>query len=192
MTLAGSSPGGSNPYRPNLLVRATGAPTAASRLATAGGFLIASFGFVWLGIYVVVSPGHPAERTPGFVVQFIGEAVIEIACGIAIVYLGWRMGKHTESHRKAGLLIIGAGILSLLVPPAGLLIGPLVAVVGGILGIVWRPGTVTMPELPSTIPPLPPSSAAPLSPAGTSRCPNCGWANPLGLAACARCGAWLG
>lgn len=124
--------------------RTVGSPVAASGLVAAGGGMITIFGVVWFGIGVALAGSHPALLSA----QFVAQSLIEIALGVAVAFLGYRIRRRPENHQAHGIFAILLAAMSLAFPPVGgFLLGFILSVIGGILAIVWKPEVIVVPEM---------------------------------------------
>jgi hypothetical protein len=131
----------------------SGQPRAASAVSVFAGAWIAFFGIVWLGIIIYLYPGNPSLASPFAVLS----GVIETGLGMGVVLLGRDLTSHPTRHRITGGLVMLLGALSLGFGfVGGLLLGFIMALIGGVLAIGWKPTVVILPT-------MEPPTAAPLS-----------------------------
>ncbi len=91
-----------------------------------------------------------------------------VLCGIVIMYGGSMMNSHPEQHSTWGSIVLIFAILSW-GSLGGFGVGFLLALIGGILGIVWSPP----------------------APAGSRYCPSCGRPVDANARFCPSCGRQL-
>lgn len=176
-------------------------PTAAFVLSLIGGIFI----LLW-GLFIV-SIGVAAQSA--FIV-YSGDVItlgaVEAILGLLIMVFGVLLYMTPEHHVVYGVLVLLLAVVSL-IGLGGLVIGFILALIGGILGITHKPepdvvvvspypayypqGSPYAPPSPGyTQPMFPsgyPSGAAP-SPPAERYCPACGAPNSRSAAFCARCG----
>ncbi len=144
-------------------------PTAAFILSLIGGILILLWGLVLFAIGVAIS-----SFVFGGGVLVIGG--VEIVCGLIIMIAGILLYVNPEQHTMFGVLVVVLSIVSL-IGLGGLLLGFILALIGGILGITHKP----TPPAPTVVYVQP-----------QRVCPKCGRAAGPGVQFCAFCGNPLG
>lgn len=147
-------------------------PTAAFILSLLGGIFILLGGIVLLVIGAVAT----------FFLLGIGGIIglFGIICGILIIIGAVMMNSRPESHVTWGIVIIIFSILSWFGALAGFYIGFILALIGGILAIIWKPSAAQ----PITAQPAP---AAPIG----RICPFCGNVIEKNIKFCPHCGKEL-
>lgn len=151
-------------------------------LASAGAALVASFGYGGLAAIILA----------------LGVALLLV--GIVVLYGSLQLRSHPESAHTWGVLILVLAVVSL-VGGGGFFIGFILALVGGILALTWKPpapapmggyGQPMSPGAPAWGPPAPPPPMSPTPPvAGQKYCSFCGAPNIANAQFCAKCGARL-
>jgi len=156
-------------------------PSAAFGLALAGGIVIVIAGLLVSLVGAVLT----------FFIAGIGGVfgLVGVLWGILIIVFAVLLRAMPSRHVGLGVAIILFSVFSWVGSFGGFLIGFLLAFVGGILAIVWRPEgipvnvTVTGPS---------PTAATPVpSPTPTKYCPNCGSPVDAGERFCKKCGKVL-
>jgi hypothetical protein len=106
-------------------------PTTAFGLALAGGIIIVLVGLVVMVLGAALT----------FFIGGIGGifGLIGTLCGIVIVALAFALRSAPEQHEGLGAAIVVFSLLSWIGSFGGFAIGFLLALVGGILAILWRP-----------------------------------------------------
>ena len=115
--------------------------------------------------------------------------------GLIILYFAMKLKSNPRSAKAYGILILVFALISF-IGGGGFYIGAILALVGGILAIVWNPpaqaapgyGQPMMPAAPGWGAP-PPAAAPPPGAAGGKFCASCGSPNAAGAQFCAKCGA---
>jgi apolipoprotein N-acyltransferase len=143
-------------------------PTAAFILSLIGGIFILLWGLVLFAI------GAAIAFIFGGGILIIGG--VEILSGLIVMIAGILLYVHPEQHTMYGVLVLVFSIVSL-VGLGGLLLGFILALIGGILGITHKP----TPPAPTVVYVQP-----------QRICPKCGRAVAPGVMFCAFCGNPLG
>jgi hypothetical protein len=137
------------------------------------------------GVFILL--GGLAEIAVGSVVSsltfgFAGGSLIAfgalgVVLGILILVFGILVNSHPENHVLYGVLIVVFSIVSLTSFAGGFVIGFILALIGGILALVWKPTPAPVYYAPS--PPVQrvcPKCGRVVDPS-VRFCPHCG--NPL-------------
>ena len=168
-------------------------PRTAYLLSLIGGILILVFSVIYaLAILVVAS----INATVGFglgVGHRIALAVVAILFGLIVLYFALKLKSSPQNAKTYGILILVFSVISF-IGGGGFYIGASLALVGGILAIVWRPSVVQTYGQPMAAPgwgaqPPPPPSMPPVAGGGAQFCQFCGTAVPAGAKFCPKCGA---
>lgn len=168
-------------------------PRTAYLLSLIGGILILVFSVIYaLAILVVAS----INATVGFglgVGHAIALAVVAILFGLIVLYFALKLKSSPQNAKTYGILILVFSVISF-IGGGGFYIGASLALVGGILAIVWRPSVVQTYGQPMAAPgwgaqPPPPPSMPPVAGGGAQFCQFCGTAVPAGAKFCPKCGA---
>jgi len=177
-------------------------PRAGYWLSVVGGVLIAIVALAEL-VALIALPSAIANILPGHTGFVIVLAVIGVVVGLAIIFLGLHLKVSPGSARVTGILIVVLSLVSYF-GFGGLFLGLVLAFIGGIAAMGWRP-----PNLPQTMYGLPGYNApirqepgglpwqTPETPQSTAApaprvCAACGAANPPTALYCGRCTARLG
>ncbi len=169
-------------------------PVGAFILTLIGGIIILLAGIVTATFYAIFGAAV-GSLLPGLGALLIGLAVVSLLFGLIIIFGAIQMRAKPQSAKMWGILVIVLAFLSF-VGGGGYVIGFLLALIGGILALVWRPpamaqpawgqpGAPAMPGAPGWN--APPPAAAPA--AGSRVCASCGSSNAAGAQFCAKCGA---
>ena len=127
-------------------------PTAAFVLSLIGGI------FIFLVGLLITAVGGIAGSIPGVpsgganMLTLLG--VIGIVNGLLVMVFGILIYIKPQQHVVWGVLVIVFSIVSLFDTLGGFIIGLILALIGGILGAVWKP---TAPMQPGMMQPMPPS-----------------------------------
>ncbi len=164
-------------------------PTAAFVLTLIGGIFILLNGIVLAALSAVLG-GFALGFFPGLGALLIALGVVALLFGLIVIYGAVKMHSGVPgSVRTWGIIVILMSLISL-VMGGGFYIGTILALVGGILALVWHPPTVAQPAWGQPTAPMggaPAGGAAP----GQKFCGSCGSANMAGATTCAKCGAPL-
>jgi len=112
-------------------------PSTAFVLSLIGGIFILLAGLVNAALYAFIG-GAVLSVFPGLGALFIGLAVLALIFGLLIIVGAIQMRSKPESAHTWGILIIIFSVLSF-VGGGGFFIGFLLALIGGILALTWRP-----------------------------------------------------
>jgi hypothetical protein len=143
-------------------------PTAAFILSLIGGIFILLWGLVLFAVGVAIS--NSTLGVFGGDVLIVGG--VEIVCGLIVMIAGILLYVNPEQHSMFGVLVLVFSIVSL-VGLGGLLLGFILALIGGILGITHKPN----PPAPTVVYVQP-----------QRFCSKCGRAAGPGVQFCAFCG----
>ncbi|MGQ0798129.1 MAG: DUF6114 domain-containing protein [Methanobacteriota archaeon] len=132
-------------------------PTAAAVLSIVGGVFILLFGIAVLALASIVGGifgglGAPVDPTA----ILVALALPSIVIGIVVIALGALMLMKPTTARILGVVVLVLSIVSFFFG-GGFLLGGILALIGGILGIVFKP---TMMQ-PMMAPPMAPPSMPP-------------------------------
>jgi hypothetical protein len=174
-------------------------PRTAYLLTLIGGILILIGGIIEAALLAAIGSVLAGFGYGGLAALAIAFAVIALIFGIIILVLAMRLKSNPQSAKMTGVLIIVFALISY-VGGGGFYIGLILALVGGILALIWNPGPAMMPQPGWGQPGQPgqwgqPGQAqwgqpsAPPAPAGGKVCPSCGTQNAAGSQFCAKCGA---
>lgn len=98
-------------------------------IASFGGAWILITGLVWAYLTFTI----PVHASSTIKAEIWGEALAGVVAGaVALSSVYWST-RSPDRTRMAGIICVGCAIVSLSVPPSGLLIGPALSLVGGIL-----------------------------------------------------------
>ena len=156
-------------------------PGAAFGLSLAGGIII-----ILVGLAVAVVGAILTFFVAGMGGIF---GLVGVFWGILIVIFANLLRTRPEQHAVWGILIIVFSLFSWVGSFGGAVLGFLLALVGGILAIIWRPSVSTQA---TTVMQPPPSTTTPGATVGTAGgsdfCPNCGAAVEPESKFCRACG----
>lgn len=142
-------------------------PTAGMVLSIIGGLLILLVGAVILWIASLLGSliegllpltGETLNMDPLLWFRILG-GVFGVAFGLIIIVGGVMMAARPQSSTIWGVIVLILSILSVL-STGGFFLGMILGIVGGILGIVWKP-PMAAPMAPSPAPPQTPAPSAP-------------------------------
>ncbi len=152
-------------------------PNAAYILSLIGGIIILLVGLL------VAAVGAAFTFMIGGLGGLFG--LLGIVWGIIIIYGAMQLRSNPSQHVTWGIIIIVFSFISWIGAFGGFFFGFILALVGGILALIWSPPrTATSPYVPQT-------SVSPVAPA-TRYCPNCGRSIPLDVKFCPYCGKEVG
>ncbi|MBN1683671.1 hypothetical protein JW865_08990 [Candidatus Bathyarchaeota archaeon] len=106
-------------------------PVAAFILSLLGGVII-----TFSSLFVIVI-GSAITFFIGGVGGYIG--LLGLLCGSVIIFYSLKLRTDPKTHTISGSIIIIASFISWIVAVGGFGIGFLLALFGGILGLIWRP-----------------------------------------------------
>ena len=168
-------------------------PRTAYLLSLIGGILILILSVI-IAIAALVLAGIAASYGYGLGAGLaVALAVIALLFGMIVLYFAMKLKSNPAGARTYGILILVFALISFL-GGGGFYIGAILAIVGGILAIVWKgPAPMTygqpMPGAPMWGQPPPAAGAPPPAAAGGRFCSYCGAAVAPGSQFCAKCGA---
>lgn len=182
-------------------------PRTAYLLSLIGGILILFFSLIYAAILAVFASLFAAIGFGLGAGIAIALAVIALLFGVIILYFALRLKSNPQQARTYGVLILVLSLISF-VGGGGFYIGAILALVGGILAIVWTPPAPApgygqpygqpMPGQPMAASPpgwgQPPATTAPPPPGAAAQkfCSHCGSPNAATAQFCAKCGAPMG
>jgi hypothetical protein len=169
----------------------TNYPRSAHVLTLIGGILILIGGIVGLisAAYLSSAAINLGLGTLGVAVVY-AEGAIGVIIGIILLLGASRLKSQPQSSHSWGIIIIILALVSW-IGGAGLVIGLILALIGGIMAYVWKPppaeygapvGTAMGASMPGAAPTLPPVG-------GAKACAYCGAEIPAGAQFCPKCGA---
>jgi len=164
-------------------------PSAAFILSLIGGIFILLGGIYEAVVFAILGSAF-AGLFPGLGALFIALAVIALLFGLIVIFGAIQMRTHPQNARTWGIIVLLFGLFSV-VGGGGFYLGLILALVGGILAIVWHPPAPAMgqPGQPTWGQPTPMAQAPQTAPAGQKFCSSCGSPNAAGTQFCAKCGA---
>ncbi len=176
-------------------------PRGAHLLSLIGGILILIDAIVVLIAFAVLGTALASFGLGAFGAIIIALAGIGVVFALLIIFGALRIKSQPTSAHTWGIVIILLALISFL-GGGGFYIGSILALIGGILAVVWKP-TAPTPGQPygqpygqpgmgapgPGMPPPPPPSMTPMAGAGGVTCAYCGTAIPAGSKFCPKCGA---
>ncbi|MGD0250323.1 MAG: zinc ribbon domain-containing protein [Thermoplasmata archaeon] len=169
-------------------------PRTAYLLSLIGGIMILLFSIIYA---IILAALASLVASVGFALGaslLIGLAVVAIIFGLIVLYFAMKLKSNPRSAKTYGILIIVFSLISF-IGGGGFYIGAILALVGGILALVWNPpaqapgyGQPMMPGAPGWGQPTM-AAAPPAGAAGQRFCSSCGSPNATGAQFCAKCGA---
>jgi len=156
-------------------------PGAAFGLALAGGIIIILAGLLVAAVGAILT----------FFIAGLGGlfGLVGVFWGILIVVFASMLRSRPQQHVTWGILIIIMSLLSWFGSFGGFFLGFILALVGGIMALIWKP---SMSSSGFQAPPPSSWSAMPGAPGAAtgsvSFCPNCGAAVEAGAKFCKACG----
>lgn len=124
-------------------------PTAAGVLAIIGGVFILLGGIAETLLGAAVSTFTLGQYGAGI----IGLGVLGLVLGILVLVMGVLLLTHPDHNVTYGILIIVFSVVSLVCFFGGFLVGFILALIGGILALTWKPTTREAYVYPSPPPP---------------------------------------
>lgn len=180
-------------------------PRTAYLLGLIGGVLMLVFTLIAAAVVaafagVISSIAPAAGAVVGLAVALL---VIEaLIFGGLVIFLSLRMKSNPQGAKGYGVIVLVLSVISLIAGGNGFYIGAILALIGGILAIIWRAPTpapgygqpmMGQPMTQAAQPPAwgapPPATAPPPGAAGGKFCSSCGSQNAPGAQFCAKCGA---
>ena len=178
-------------------------PSTAYILTLIGGILILIDGFITAAAAAAVGAAF-LGLVPGIAALLIAFGVIALLFGLVILYGALQLKNRPQSARSWGILILIFAIISF-IGGGGFFIGAILALVGGILAMVWTPPAPApgyaqpyggQPMASAAPPAWGQPAAAPAAPpagaVGQKFCSHCGSQNTSTAQFCAKCGAPMG
>jgi hypothetical protein len=167
-------------------------PVAAFVVTLIGGILILLDGLYLLAVSAFVSTVSSAYGVsiPGVSGLFEALAAVGLIFGLIILIGAIMMWRNPSSAKMWGIVVILLGLISI-ISGGGFILGLILALVGGILALVWHPPAAAQTAWSSapTAPPAAPAGGAPPAMGGARYCASCGSPNAANVQFCAKCGA---
>lgn len=116
------------------MAQTAGKPTVASILSLIGGIIIIIFG----AFFAIVGAGLTSQI--GGVGGLFG--LFGMVTGVLVIIGAVKMRSRPEQHIIWGVVVIAFSILSWIGSLGGFGIGFIIGLIGGILGILWKPSVV--------------------------------------------------
>jgi uncharacterized protein DUF6114/zinc ribbon protein len=154
-------------------------PSAAFGLTLAGGILI-----LLVGLFVSVIGAALTFFMAGVGGLF---GLLGVVWGVLLIVCAFMLRSNPQNHVTLGVAIILLSLFSWVGAFGGFLIGFVLALIGGILALIWSPtlpspsGTFGSGSTVTMVPPPPPAGAARF-------CPSCGSPVEAGQRFCRSCG----
>jgi hypothetical protein len=111
-------------------------PTTAFVLSLIGGICVLAVGFA--SIVFGVRAYFAYLGGLGDAIPLFGVGILAASFGILMMFGGIRLNSRPQEHRKWGVVVLVFSILSWFVG-AGEFIGFILGILGGVLGIEWKP-----------------------------------------------------
>jgi hypothetical protein len=174
-------------------------PRTAYLLALIGGILILILSIISAIILAVIATAFAAVGFGLGVGIAVAFAVVALLFGLIVLYFAMKLKSNPQNAKTYGILILVFALISF-IGGGGFYIGAILALIGGILAIIWNPPAPApgygqpmmgqqMPGAPQWGQPPPPAAAPPPPAAGQRFCSSCGSPNAAGAQFCAKCGA---
>ncbi len=119
-------------------------PSAAFILSLIGGILILLAGIAYAIIYATIGTFFSLLGFGGLSALLIGLAVVALIFGVIIIIGAIMLKTKPSSSKTWGIIIIILSILSW-VGGSGFVIGFILALIGGILALLWHPPAAAQP-----------------------------------------------
>jgi len=177
-------------------------PRNAYLLSLIGGILIVVYALLEVASAIEFRTRIETLVHGGSYLLLILGALVAVV-GFAIIFLALRLKSSPGEARRNGILILVLSLISF-VGGGGLFIGLILAFIGGIVAMTWRPpalsptmygspGWETPIRQPAGPIPWQTPGSPPVQPGVPQRfCPSCGSANVASAQFCAKCGAPMG
>jgi Family of unknown function (DUF6114) len=136
-------------------------PSTAFVLSLIGGIFILLGGLADAAIYALVG-GAVFALLPGLGVLFLVLAVVGLLIGLLTIVGAVMLRSKPESAHTWGILIIVFSVISLVTGGGGFIIGFILALIGGILALTWKPPQPAQAAWGQQ--PMAPPAAPPMSP----------------------------
>jgi len=160
-----------SPYAPPP-ARSPEKPTGATVLSIIGGVFILLGGLAELAVGSYVSSLSFGIAGGGLLLF----GALGVILGMLVLIFGILLSTQPENHSTYGVLILVFAVISLTSFGGGFFIGFLLALIGGILAITWKP----TPPPPAYYPPTAPMARV---------CPRCGRVVDPSVRFCPQCGS---
>lgn len=113
-------------------------PRTAYLLSLIGGILMLVFSVIYALILVAVASLFAAVGFGLGVGIAVGLAVVALVLGLIVLIFALRLKSNPASAKTSGILIVVLAVISF-VGGGGFYIGAILALIGGILAIIWHP-----------------------------------------------------
>lgn len=136
-------------------------PRTAYLLSLVGGILLLIFSLIYVAVLLVLASllsGLGYGLGAGLLV---GLAVVALLFGVIVLVLAIRLKTNPGSAKMSGILIIVFSVISF-VGGGGFYIGAILALIGGILAVIWKPPQPVQAAWGQQ--PMAPPAAPPMSP----------------------------
>jgi len=134
-------------------------PRTAYLLSLIGGIMILVFSILYALILLAVASIFASVGFGLGVDLAVGLAVVALFLGIIVIFFALQLKSQPRSAKTYGILILVFAVISL-IGGGGFYIGAILALIGGILAIVWHPPAQAQVAWgqPSVAPPGPPGT----------------------------------
>jgi hypothetical protein len=182
-------------------------PRTAYLLSLIGGILILFLSIIYALILIAAASVLGGLGFGLGAAVVVGFAVVALVFGIIVLLLAFRLKSNPQGARMTGILIIVFALISF-IGGGGFYIGAILALIGGVLAVVWTPPPMMMAQPGMAQPgwgqpmqaggwaqpgqPNQPGWGQPSAPPAAGKtCASCGTVNAQGAQFCAKCDAAL-
>jgi len=113
-------------------------PRTAYLLSLIGGILILVFSIIYALILLAIASLFSAVGFGLGAGVAVGLAVVAVVLGILVLFFALQLKSKPQSAKTTGILILVFSLISF-IGGGGFYIGAILALVGGILAIIWHP-----------------------------------------------------
>ncbi len=117
-------------------------PNAAYLLSLIGGILIL-IGGIATAILAAIVGSYALNVVPGLAALAIAFGIVALILGVVIVYLALQLKQNARAGAVStnGVIILVLAIVSIFIGGGGFYIGAILAIIGGILALIWKSGS---------------------------------------------------
>lgn len=113
-------------------------PSTAFVLSLIGGIFILLGGIAEAALFALVGSAL-LSFVPGLGALFLGLAIAALLFGLIIIVGAIQMRSNPSSAKTWGIIVIVLAVISLFGGGGGFIIGFILALIGGILALTWKP-----------------------------------------------------